>query len=137
MVCVPLPHTLTPPRQIQKRAKDTLLQEPFTGIMQNLLTICYTFSTDQQAGFKLWVLAEKMMNQLAVQRQSIGNAPAAAATGKDEGLGIDLSGMLDSVDQTAHIRELERDKQEARARVAPVWCEWSVLTGSDCSWTRS
>jgi hypothetical protein len=48
---------------------------------------------------KLWVLAEKMMNQLAMQKQSI----TANNKSADE-VGVDLSGLLDSVDQTAHIR---------------------------------
>jgi hypothetical protein len=29
--------------------------EPFRGIMQNLLTLCYSFSTEKETGFKSWV----------------------------------------------------------------------------------
>jgi hypothetical protein len=54
------------------------MHEPFTAIMQNLLSLCYSFQQDNQAGLKMWVLAEKMLNQLCMQKQSVGNnAPAA------------------------------------------------------------
>ena len=67
--------------------QDTLLWDPFRGIMRNLLALLHGFSQDEQGGLKSWVLAEKMMSQLTQQKQfiSAGNSDA----------GIDLSGLLD------------------------------------------
>lgn len=104
--------------ELQKRSKDTLLWDPFRGIMQNLLHLLHAFSADEQAGFKSWILAEKMMNQLAQQKSVISG-------GGDKG--IDLSGLLDSVDQTARIRELEREVEEAKEKLNKVQGEKIVL----------
>lgn len=71
--------------------------------MQNLLTLCYSFNNDKDSAFKSWVLAEKLMNQLATKKTTIGT--------RDGDAGVDLSALMDSVDQTAKIRELEKVKE--------------------------
>jgi hypothetical protein len=65
--------------EINRLSKDSLMHEPFTAIMQNLLSLCYSFQQDNQAGLKMWVLAEKMLNQLCLQKQNVGAAAAAPA----------------------------------------------------------
>lgn len=79
---------------LKDRTSGNVLEKSFLGLCQSLLTL----GLDEESGLKSWLCAEKLVQQVSLQKHHIA---------LDEENQIELGSLLEAVDQSAELANLQ------------------------------
>lgn len=91
-------------RVLKERTSGNVLEKSFLGLCQSLLTL----GLDPESGLKSWLCAEKLVQQVSLQKHHIA---------LDEENQVELGSLLEAVDQSAELANLQHAVTASKAEV--------------------